>query len=184
MLPKHTVRNFFSCFDDLEVLDLKFQRTRHPTECSSQSPYHTLKTLSTEDTTWQAKEKYWEGKGLVLDQDKASGCHSLRVGWYSLFCFGWESPLFPKWVRDSTFLPSHPPHCCLVLSPSLGCPHLTQLPLITWAHPKLFKFTATWCNPAFMSPLNPFRQLMPESAVVPFTQSHSNEQNLNRGRLN
>lgn len=92
--------------------------------------------------------------------------------------------LFLNWGYDSTFLPSHLPHCCLVLCPSLGCPHLTQLPLITWAHLKLLKFTATWCNPAFVSPLNPFRQLMPESALVPFTQSHSNEQNLNRGRLN
>lgn len=54
----------------------------------------------------------------------------------------------------------------------------------TWAHLKLFKFTAMWCNPAFMSPLNLSQQLMPASAVVPFAQSHSNEQNLRRGQLN
>jgi len=51
-------------------------------------------------------------------------------------------------------------------------------------HDKLFKFTALQCNPAFMPPLNLAQQLMSASTVVPFTQSHSNEQNLSREREN
>lgn len=100
----------------------KISKEQPSHRCSSQPLYHTLKTLSREDTTWQVKETYWEGKGLVLDEDKPSGYHSPTVGGYSLFSFGWESLPFqgsfvPKLKGDSPFVPSPLSHCCQVLSP-------------------------------------------------------------------
>lgn len=166
----------------------KISKEQPSHRCSSQPLYHTLKTLSREDTTWQVKETYWEGKGLVLDEDKPSGYHGPTVG--GIHCSlldGSLSPsraaLFLNWKVTAPLSPhlSHTAVRCCPL-PELSSSH--PVALITWAHPKLFKFTATWCNPAFMFPLNPFRQLMLESRCTFFTQSHSNEQNLNRGRSN